>query len=224
MSSMVFYVGNVDDNLVCAGGNGGEDRMESSKIRVATIQDAKELSTIYAPYVENTAITFEYAVPTVAEFERRMGRVLEKYPYLVAERNGKIAGYAYAGAFNTRAAYDWAAEATVYVRQDQKHLGIGRELYEALEKVLALQNILNLNACIAYPEVEDEYLTQNSVGFHAHLGYRLVGEFHQCGYKFGRWYSMVWMEKHLSGHPEHPPAVKTFEEIKDVIAERYGIL
>ncbi len=198
--------------------------MEKNKIRVATKQDAKSLVEIYAPYVEKTAITFEYTVPTVEEFEERIERVLEKYPYLVAERDGEIVGYAYASAFHERPAYDWAIETTVYVKQGKKKMGIGRELYEALEKVLFEQNILNLNACVAYPQVEDEYLTQNSIQFHEHLGYRFVGEFYQCGYKFGRWYNMVWMEKHISEHKENPLAVKKFDEIRELIAEKYKIL
>lgn len=198
--------------------------MKNNDIRIATKEDAKKLVEIYTPYVEKTAITFEYVVPTAQEFEKRIGHVLEKYPYLIAERNGEIVGYAYSGAFNEREAYNWAAETTVYVRQDKKKMGIGRELYEALEKVLSVQNILNLNACIAYPRIEDEYLTQNSVQFHEHFGYRFVGEFHKCGYKFGRWYNMVWMEKHISDHTDNPPAIKTFNEIREVIAEKYGIL
>ena len=197
--------------------------MKVSKIRIATEQDAEELLEIYAPYVENTAITFEYTVPTVQEFTQRIRHVLEKYPYLVAEREGKIAGYAYAGTFKERAAYDWSVETTVYVREDQKKTGVGRELYEMLEKLLALQNIQNLNACIAYLEVEDQYLTHNSVQFHEHLGYRLVGEFYKCGYKSGRWYNMVWMEKHIGGHEDRPQAVKSFNDIRELAAEKYGV-
>lgn len=189
--------------------------MRNSKIRIAAVQDAAGLLEIYAPYVEKTAITFEYEVPSVQEFAGRIGHVLEKYPYLAAERDGEIVGYAYAGPFKERAAYDWAVETTIYVREDRKGTGVGRELYEALEHALFLQNILNVNACIAWPETEDEHLTKNSVQFHEHMGYRLVGEFYKCGYKFGRWYNMVWMEKHLGEHREHPEAVKRFEEIRD---------
>ncbi|MDD6203134.1 MAG: GNAT family N-acetyltransferase [Lachnospiraceae bacterium] len=193
--------------------------MKDCTIRIAKIQDAKELISIYAPYVEKTAITFEYTVPTIEEFEKRIEQVLEKYPYLVAERHGEIVGYAYAGTFKGRAAYDWAVETTVYVREDQKKTGVGQQLYEALEKTLALQNILNLNACIAYTQEEDPYLTKDSVAFHQHLGYRLVGEFHQCGYKFGRWYNMVWMEKHIGEHKDFPEHPKTFKEIQDVMED-----
>lgn len=197
--------------------------MENIKIRIATKQDVPKLLAIYAPYVERTAISFEYAVPTVQEFEQRMHHVLEKYPYLVAEHSGEIIGYAYAGAFNERGAYDWTAEATVYVHQDKKKMGIGKHLYQALENILLAQNILSINACIAYPKAEDEYLTQNSVQFHAHMGYRFVGEFHQCGYKFGRWYNVVWMEKHIAVHTIEPQAVKPFAEVMDIVAEKYGI-
>lgn len=199
-------------------------RMESDTIRVATVQDAEELLAIYAYYVENTAITFEYAVPALQEFEQRMRHILSRYPYIVAERNGKITGYACAGTFKERAAYDWAVETTVYVRDGRQRTGVGRKLYEALEKLLALQNIQNLNACIAYLESENQYLTHNSVQFHEHMGYRLVGEFYQCGYKGGRWYNMVWMEKHIGGHEDVPPAVRSFEEIRGLAAEKYGIL
>ena len=197
--------------------------MSVNKIRVATLEDAKTLVEIYTPYVEKTVITFEYEVPSVEEFKGRMAHVLEKYPYLVAERDGEIVGYAYAGEFKSRAAYDWAVETTVYVREDQKNSGVGKALYMALEQILAEQNILNLNACIGYPEVEDEYLTKNSVQFHEHMGYRFVGEFYKCGYKFGRWYNMVWMEKHIGEHLDDQPAIKKFDDVRIAVVEKYGI-
>lgn len=188
--------------------------MEKCTIRVAKIEDAEELLAIYAPYVKNTAISFEYDVPSLEEFQGRMKNILQKYPYLVAERDGEIVGYTYAGAFKQRAAYNWDVETTIYVKQDCRKSGIGRQLYAALEEALSRQNILNLNACIGYPETEDEYLTKNSVQFHEHLGFRMVGEFKKCGYKFNRWYNMVWMEKHIGEHTEHPYSVRTFDEIK----------
>ena len=105
------------------------------------------------------------------------------------------------------------------VDESARGQGIGKALYEALEKILALQNILNLNACIGYPELEDEHLTKNSVQFHERMGYRFVGEFYKCGYKFGRWYNMVWMEKHIGEHPDVPLSVKRFDEIRKTFAE-----
>lgn len=188
--------------------------MSEIKIRVAVPEDAEELLYIYRPYVEKTAITFEWEVPTLSEFEERIRRTLNKYPYLVAEREQELIGYAYAGTFKGRAAYDWAVETTVYVREDQKQSGTGKKLYQALENALAMQNILNLYACIAYPKVEDEHLTKNSVQFHEHLGYRWVGEYCKCGYKFGRWYNMVWMEKFIGEHEDEPAPVKIFPQIQ----------
>ena len=184
-------------------------------IRAATPDDAGELLAIYTPYVTNTAISFECEVPGLLEFQKRIENTLKRYPYLLAESAGEILGYAYTGPFVGRAAYDWAAETTIYLKTDKKKKGIGRALYEALEKVSRAQNILNLNACIGYPEAEDEYLTGNSVQFHEHMGYRMVGEFHKCGYKFGRWYNMVWMEKILGEHGERPEEVIPFPALAD---------
>ena len=190
---------------------------ENVVIRVAAVEDAEKLLQIYAPYVINTAITFEYEVPTVQEFRKRICHILKRYPYLVAEKNGELLGFAYASAFHERAAYDWAVETSIYICMNRRKMGIGRKLHDCLEKLLKEQGILNLNACIAYPRSEDEYLTKNSVEFHTHLGYRLVGEFYQCGYKFNRWYNMVWMEKQIGEHVSNQPAVKSLEDIRDLI-------
>ena len=176
-------------------------------IRTAALQDAPQLLSIYTPYARDTAITFEYEAPSLEEFESRILCILEKYPYLVAEKNGEILGFSYAGPFKARPAYDWAVETTIYIRQDQKLSGLGRKLYEALESILIRQNIQNLYACIAYSKTEDEHLTHDSIHFHKRLGYQLIGEFHQYGYKFDRWYDMVWMEKHLGKHEVDPPPV-----------------
>ena len=185
------------------------------KIRPATEADAAEILNIYAPYITDTAITFEYDVPTLEEFTGRIRHTLEKYPYLVAVRDSEIIGYAYAGAFYGRAAYDWSAETTIYVKKGCSHSGVGKLLYQALETALKAQNIINLYACIGYPEIEDKYLTKNSAQFHAHLGYRMVGEFYHCGYKFDRWYNMVWMEKLLDPEIKHPKPIKWMEENRE---------
>ncbi len=179
--------------------------------RIATAADAKALLAIYTPYVEQTAITFEYDVPTLEEFKTRIHNTLQKYPYIVAETDSEIVGYAYASPFKARPAYNWCVETSIYVRQNQRQKGIGRVLYTELEKILKKQGILNVNACIAYPQVEDEYLTQDSVRFHERLGYSMVGTFHKCGYKYGRWYDMVWMEKFIGKHCEknnQPPVIE----------------
>lgn len=183
------------------------------KIRAASENDAKDILEIYAPYVKETAITFEYDVPDPAEFAGRIRTTLQKYPYIVAEKDGKLLGYAYAGSFVGRAAYDWAAEVTIYLKRDMRKMGLGKKLYQALEKICRAQNITNLYACIGCPETEDEYLTKNSMQFHAHMGYALIGEFHKCGYKFGRWYNMVWMEKIIGTHDPVPGNLISFPEL-----------
>jgi len=187
---------------------------DTINIRVATPDDAKHLVKIYKPYVENTVITYEYEVPSVEVFRSRIKRTLEKYPYLVAEIDGKIVGYTYATTYIGRTACDWSVETSIYVDMDYKKCGIGGKLYDALERILKEMNILNLNAAIAYSDVEDEHLTMNSVQFHEHLGYKMNGRFHNCGYKFGRWYDLVWMEKMIGEHTEHPKLIKNFNEIK----------
>ena len=190
---------------------------ENMVLRIAAPEDAAELLGIYAPYVENTAITFEYEVPSAEEFASRIRHTLKRYPYLAAEQNGEILGYAYAGSFNDRAAYDWAVETSIYVRQDKKRMGIGSRLYEALEQALKRQGILNLNACIAYTETEDEHLTNDSVYYHEKLGYRMAGQFHKCGYKFGHWYDMVWMEKSIGEHHKNQPPIKPCRELENFL-------
>ena len=142
--------------------NHRENEMQELKIRVAVLEDTTQLLHIYEPYVRETAITFEYQVPTVEEFSQRIQKVL--------------------------------------VKQDKKKCGIGKRLYHALEQILKLQGFLNMNACIAFTPKPDDHLTNDSVRFHEHMGYRLVGQFYQCGYKFHHWYDMVWMEKHIGSH------------------------
>lgn len=186
------------------------------EVRDATEKDAERILEIYDYYVRNTAITFEYDTPSLEEFRERMRKVMRKYPYLVILQDGEIKGYAYAREFVGRAAYDWSCEMTIYLDHRAKKCGLGRILYETLEKALQDMGILNLYACIGYPEQEDEYLTANSADFHAHLGYTKIGEFHRCGYKFGRWYHMNWMEKMIAEHREVQPPVKGYPELSGI--------
>ncbi len=174
--------------------------MNTTIIRNAKIEDASRILEIYAYYVKETAISWEYEVPTLAEFEERMRKTMRKYPYLVVEQDGVVQGYAYAGPFVGRAAYDWSAELTIYLDKDAKKQGYGRMLYEELENRLRKMNIQNLYACIGDIDVEDEYLNKNSTQFHEHMGFKTVGEFRKCGRKFGRWYDMIWMEKVIGNY------------------------
>lgn len=175
-------------------------------IRKAEEGDAQELLDIYAPYVTDTAITFEYEIPSTEEFRERIRHTLRNYPYLVAVSEGRILGYAYASQFKNRAAYDWAVETSVYIRMDEKYRGTGKLLYSELEKILKKQHIINLNACIAYPN-------PGSIAFHEKMGYKTVAHFTRCGFKGGSWYDMIWMEKMLAKHPDNPLPVIPFKEI-----------
>ena len=178
------------------------------KVEKVTIEDAKELLKIYAPYVENTAISFEYEVPAVEEFAGRIKAIISKYPYIKATADGEILGYAYATSFKGRRAYDWAVETTIYIKQDVRGNGIGRMLYEILEKSLKEMGILNMNACIAVAKENDPHLTNASKCFHEMMGFSMVGTFHKSGYKFDTWYDMIWMEKIIGQHKDNPQAVK----------------
>lgn len=175
-------------------------------IRIATPEDAPALLEIYAPYVQNTSITFEYEVPSVEDFSERIRHTLEKYPYLVAEENGVPIGYAYVSAFKSRAAYDWSVETSIYVDQNRKHAGVGKALYTALEKLLTRQNLCNLCACITYPNPA-------SIAFHESFGYKTVAHFHQSGFKQGEWLDMIWMEKELCPHANPPKPFLPFPQI-----------
>lgn len=170
------------------------------KIRVAKPEDAVELLEIYSYYVEETAISFETKVPSEEEFKERIEKTLKRFPYILALKAGEILGYAYLSPFIGRSAYDWSAETTIYLKRDMKRMGIGRKLYNIIELIAKEQNITNLYSCIGYTEKEDEYLNNNSTRFHEHMGYRLAGKFYNCGHKFNRWYSMIWMEKIINKH------------------------
>lgn len=189
------------------------NQMSTICIRDAVPEDAGRILEIYAYYIKSTAITFEYEVPALDVFIDRMCSITKKYPYLVIEQDGKIQGYTYATVFNPRDAYDWSCELAIYLDPSAQKCGFGRILYEALESNLKKMGMINLYACIGYPEVEDCYLTKNSAAFHEHLGFLQVGKFHKCGYKFGRWYNMIWMEKVIGEHQTAQKPITTYSEI-----------
>lgn len=165
------------------------------KIRVAEAEDAERLVEIYSYYVLNTAVSFEYEVPTVEEFRQRILKTKEKYPYLVCEKDGKVIGYSYAGAYSARAAYSWTATCSIYVDKDCRRQKIGSTLYAALEEKLRAMGIKNLLAGVAHCEEEDEYLTHDSYNFHTRMGYTKVAHMKAIGKKFDRWYDLLWLQK-----------------------------
>lgn len=183
-------------------------------IRPVRLDDAPALARINAPYVTDTVISFDTVVLTAEDFRMRIRQREGRLPWLVAERDGLICGYAYTSPFVGRAAYRWCEETTIYLDTSVRHAGIGGPLYRTLEEVCRLRGVITLCACIGVPHKDDDaYLTHNSADFHAHMGYRTVGTFDRCGRKFDRWYDMVWMEKHLAPHPDHPAEVRDFADL-----------
>ena len=161
-------------------------------IRPVQLSDAETIRAIYQPYVTETAITFEVDVPTVQEFEKRITQTLAHFPYLVAEVDGKVVGYAYASTYYARAAYDWTTELSIYVAKESRGQGIGSALYTALEEELEARGYLRFLACIAVPN-------EASISMHKKRGYVQVAHFSKIGYKFNKWHDIVWMQKTLNG-------------------------
>lgn len=170
-------------------------------IRPATEEDLPAILAIYRPYVTDTTCSFEYAPPTREEYFIRFRSITAQFPWLVYEQSGEILGFAYASAPWTRAAYRWCAEDSIYLAPAAQGRGVGRALHEELERLLIRQGYRVLYAVIT---------TENraSVAFHKALGYRILAEFPNCGYKFGRWLGVTWMEKRLQslGEPESFPS------------------
>ena len=160
-------------------------------IRPATEKDIPEILEIYAPYVENTTVTFEYDVPCRRSFLQRFYEITAQYPWLVWEENGEILGYAYGSAPFERAAFSWCAESSIYLHQDQRGRGLGKKLQLALEALLRLQGYQQLYALVT---------TDNpaSIAFHKALGFTFLAEFPDCGWKLSSWHGLVWLEKRLN--------------------------
>jgi L-amino acid N-acyltransferase YncA len=169
-------------------------------IRLATAGDAAAIAGIYAPYVRETPITFETEVPSVAEIGGRIERTIAGHPWLVCERDGAIIGYAYGGAYRTRAAYQWSVEVTVYVHRNHHRRGVGRALYTSLLELLRLQGFFNAYAVITVPNA-------GSVGLHEDLGFTSAGITRRVGFKLGRWHDVGTWELPLRAPsiPSGPP-------------------
>ena len=160
-------------------------------IRIALESDVPAMLAIYGPYVENTTVSFEYEVPPEAEFLRRFQTITAQFPWLVWEEEGRVLGYAYAAAPFERAAYRWCAEPSIYLLPEARGRGIAVKLYAAMEAVLELQGYQ-----VLYSLITEENLP--SVRFHEKCGYRICMTLPACGFKFGRWLGLHWMEKRLN--------------------------
>ena len=190
-------------------------------IRIATEADIPQMLRIYAPYIENTTITFEYHVPTEEAFLERFRKLTAQFPWLVWEEDGKILGYAYGSAPFERDAYRWCAEDSVYLLPEAQGKGIGSRLCLALEKVLFYQGYRRIYALITAEN-------KKSVTFHQKLGYTLRAELPDAGFKFGRKIGVVWMDKaadfvdYPSNFPTAWPVImqseQSFFDILDILS------
>ncbi len=179
---------------------------KKSLIRMALPEDAEELLSIYNPYITDTAITFEYEPLSLEAFQERLLAVLQTFPWLVYEENNRILGYAYASPFHERAAYAWDCDLSIYLRQDSRGKGIGRNLWQALELLLIHQGYYNVYSLITEPNPA-------SVAFHKKCGFIEEGLHVNTGYKFNQWLGVRLMVKKIGDFNKPPAPIKTIHEI-----------
>ncbi len=181
--------------------------------RIATLEDGDAILDIYRPYVESTTVTFETTVPTPEEFRRRMEGILLQFPFLVAEAEGRILGYAYASPYRPRAGFAWTPELSVYVWEGCHGNGIGSHLYAALLDLLRIQGYQNVCAIVSWPNPESEKL-------HGRFGFRLAGLQKKCGFKHGQWCDVAIFERRLGDYPEPPPSPIPFPHLSSEEIQR----
>jgi L-amino acid N-acyltransferase YncA len=179
--------------------------------RLITEADAVEVLEIYKPYVRDTIISFEYEVPTLDDFLRRIKVVSLEYPWLLCLQDDKIVGYAYASKHRDRTAYQWSVDSAVYLSPAVHRKGIARILYESLFSLLRLQGFFNVYAGISLPN-------EKSVGFHEAMGFEEIGVYKKTGYKHGSWHNTAWFQLGLTEHLENPPKPKKISEIVESAA------
>lgn len=185
-------------------------------IRFATNDDTSAILNVYAPFITDTVITFEYEVPSLAEFSDRIKTIQQQLPYLVAEEDGRILGYAYASKHRDRIAYQWSVDISVYIHSDGHRQGIGRQLYTVLLALLREQGYYNVYAGITIPN-------QKSEGFHRSMGFEPVGVYTNVGYKFGHWHSVIWLSLILQPYsptPTPPVAISALpdERVRSILS------
>lgn len=184
---------------------------EAICVRAATPQDAEQLLEIYTPFVISedcsvSNVSFELTAPSLAEFRQRIVDISSKYPYLVGEKDGQILGYVYCHPYRERLAYQWSVEVTIYLAPVGQGKGLGRLLYETMEKLLCLQGVTMAYSCITLGN-------EHSIKMHEALGYRLIGTFSKSGCKNGQWLDTVWLEKQLQPCPKQPDNIKSWREL-----------
>jgi L-amino acid N-acyltransferase YncA len=160
--------------------------------------DTAAVADIYRPAVEDGLASFEDVAPDVAEIRRRMRDTLQRTPWLVAEVDGGVVGYAYAGPHHARPGYRWSVNISVYVRGGFTGRGIGRKLYDELIGLLRRQGFVNAYAGITQPN-------EASVALHEAIGMRRIAVYERVGWKHGAWHDVAWYGMRLA-EPFGPPA------------------
>ena len=178
------------------------------QIRLISAADIQEVLNIYAPFVLNTAITFEYEVPTIAEFRERVHTITSEFPWLICVVNGKIAGYTYANRFRHRTAYQWSVESAIYISPQTQSKGIGKALYATLFDLLRLQGYVNVYAGTCIPN-------DKSVALHRKMGFKEIGTFSKIGYKHCKWHDTLWFQLNLSAHNGNPEIPTQMANLKE---------
>lgn len=171
---------------------------DAAFVRAATADDAAACAAIYAPYVRDTAITFETEPPATAEMAGRIEAALRTYAWLVLEDAGRVVGYAYAGRFKARPAYRWACETSVYLELGRRRTGAGRALYESLLARLIQRGYRIAIAGMTLPN-------DASVRLHEAMGFEPVGTYRRIGYKLGAWHDVAWSQRVLLDAEGEPP-------------------
>lgn len=180
------------------------------EIRLINTSDAAAALAVYAPYVLTTAYTFEYEIPTVADFKKKIEKITAQHPWLVCEYNGEIIGYAYGSTQHERPGYQWTTETTIYLKPDFHGKGIARILYTALFNILKLQGYYTLYANVLSTNI-------GSCKFHKAMGFEEIGIYRNIGYKLGQWQSNLGMQYFLSEHIAEPPIPKSITTLIDAI-------
>ena len=189
-----------------------DEILKDIKFRLADVSDTKEILDIYAPYITDTAITFEYDIPSIEEFRGRIEHISLEYPYVVCTYKDEIIGYAYAHRYGERAAFQWDVELSIYLDMNYKSLGIGKILYNKVIEILKLQNVQNIYACITSAN-------DKSIKFHEKMGFEFIGIFKDTGYKFDSWYGVNWMGIAVGDINEKPEPVKMINEVDSKLIE-----
>ncbi len=177
-------------------------------IRLVTDFDSEAILSIYAPYITNTAISFEMDVPTISEFSNRIENISKQYPYLVYLIDKQVIGYAYASRHRERAAYNYDVDTSIYVLPEYHGFGIANKLYDCLFEILKQLGYYNAYAGITVPNEKSE-------NFHKKYGFIKIGTHHKTGYKFNRWHDVIWFEKVINENYEEPRPIKSINELSE---------